>query len=285
MLDSCRSFYALRRARSPMLRRIGFFASALLFLGAHAAAEPKAAVLITGSSTVAPLMVEVAKAFEKAHQGARVDVQTGGSARGVSDCRAGLNQIGMISRDPKPDETDFRAVRIARDGLAFIASPDAGVSGLTHDQILSVYRGTVTNWRELGGKDLRIAVVSKAEGRAALELFMAKFGIKSSEIKAQAIVGDEEQAIKTVTATRGSIAYLSVSTVAQAVGRGAKIVPLSYNGNSPTIAAVRSGVYPLTRFLHLIDCGKGTAASKAFLDFVVAEAGQRFIEENQYIPL
>lgn len=74
-------------------------------------------VVITGSSTVAPLVAEIAKRFEQHHPGVRVDVQSGGSSRGISDARSGLADIGMVSRALKPDEADLNAATIAMDGV------------------------------------------------------------------------------------------------------------------------------------------------------------------------
>ena len=75
---------------------------------------------ITGSSTVAPLVLEIAKLYEKTHMGVRIDVQTGGSSRGINDARRGLADIGMVSRALKPSEKDLSPYLIAMDGIAII---------------------------------------------------------------------------------------------------------------------------------------------------------------------
>ncbi|HYI01465.1 substrate-binding domain-containing protein, partial [Hyalangium sp.] len=86
---------------------------------------------LTGSSTIAPLMSEVAKRFEAQNPGIRVDVQTGGSSRGASDARQGLADIGMVSRDLKADEADLEAHAIALDGVAIIVHGTNPITSLT----------------------------------------------------------------------------------------------------------------------------------------------------------
>ncbi len=78
-------------------------------------------LVLTGSSTVAPLVAEVAKRFEERNPGVRVEVPMGGSSRGVADARQGLAEIGMLSRDLKPEESDLEAHSLARDGICLIA--------------------------------------------------------------------------------------------------------------------------------------------------------------------
>ena len=83
-------------------------------------------LVITGSSTVAPLALEIARRFEERHPGARVDVQTGGSSRGIADTRSGVADLGMASRDLAGDEQDLVSYTLARDGVCLIVH--AGIS-------------------------------------------------------------------------------------------------------------------------------------------------------------
>ncbi len=242
-------------------------------------------LLTTGSSTVAPLVAELAKQFEKNSPNILVEVQTGGSARGITDCRDRLNDFGMISRSLKDDEKDVTATPIARDGLAFIVHESNPVRELTREQVIKIYTGQITNWKDLGGKDAKIFVMSKAEGRAALELFMHYFELKSSQIKASVIIGDEEQGVKTVANTPNSIGYLSVSTAENAVNSKSRILTVQLDGQKPTMVSVRKGEYHLSRYLNLVVCGKAKASTQKFIDYVISSEGQSVIEKLKYIPL
>jgi phosphate transport system substrate-binding protein len=128
-------------------------------------------LVLTGASTVAPLAGEIGKRFESLHPGVRVDVQTGGSGRGIHDARQGLSDIGLVSRPLKDDEKDLIAFPIARDGVCVILHKSNPVSALTDAQVVAIYTGRTTTWKEVGGKDAAITVVNKAEGRSTLELF------------------------------------------------------------------------------------------------------------------
>ena len=151
------------------------------------AADSKLA--LTGSSTVAPLAAEIGKRFEELHPGMRVDVQSGGSSRGVADTRSGLADIGMASRAPNSDESDFKFFTIARDGVGVILHRDNPVRTLTDEQVVAIYTGKITDWSLVGGKAGKITVVNKAEGRSTLELFLHYFKLKNSDVKAQVVIG------------------------------------------------------------------------------------------------
>ena len=88
-------------------------------------------LVLTGSSTVAPLAGQIAKRFEAANEGVRVDVQSGGSSRGVADTRAGTAQIGMVSRSLTSKESDLESFTIAKDGICMVAHRDNPLSSLS----------------------------------------------------------------------------------------------------------------------------------------------------------
>ena len=111
-------------------------AGLLVALAAQAAPER---LTLTGASTVAPLMADIAKRFEQANPHVRVDVQTGGSSRGVADARRGTADIGMVSRALNADEGDLTAYPIALDGVAMILHRDNPLPALTEEQIVAIY--------------------------------------------------------------------------------------------------------------------------------------------------
>lgn len=159
--------------------------AAIVLLGIAGAALASAdRLVLTGSSTVAPLALEIAKRFEQQNPSIRIDVQSGGSSRGVADARSGLADIGMVSRTLKPEENDLLAHTIAMDGVSIIVHKDNPVRSLTDAQIKGIYTDRIVNWNAVGGRDGRITVVNKAEGRSTLELFLHHFTLKNSEIKA-----------------------------------------------------------------------------------------------------
>jgi phosphate transport system substrate-binding protein len=255
----------------------------LLSVGVQAADSEK--LVLTGSSTVAPLALELGKRFEKQTPGVRVDVQSGGSSRGVADARSGLAHIGMVSRKLKDDEKDLTAYTVALDGVSVILHKSNSVARLTDEQIKAIYTGQIRNWREVGGKDLAITVVNKAEGRSTLELFTGYFGLKNSDIKSQVVIGDNQQGIKTVSGNPGAIGYVSIGTAEYEANLGTPIKLLPMSGVAATVANVQAGKFPLSRPLNLVVKGAPSALGKRFLDFSQSKAVHDIVKEQFFVPL
>lgn len=257
----------------------------LLLLTVPAAQATGDKLVLTGSSTVAPLAAEIGKAFEKAHPDARVDVQTGGSSRGIADARSGLADIGMASRALKPEENDLTPHTIALDGIGLIVHRDNPVKSLSHAQILGIYTGRITNWRTVGGKDARITVVNKAEGRSTLELFLHYFKLKNSDIKAHVVIGDNQQGIKTVAGNRNAIGYVSIGTAEFEAGAGVPIKLLPMDGVAASVENVRNGSFPLSRPLNLVTRGAPAGLARQFIDFAQSEAVHDIVRAQYFVPV
>jgi len=270
------------------MNRATFMAAAIAALALAAVptqAEDTRKIIITGSSTVAPLVLEIGKRFEQQNKGVRVDVQSGGSGRGVSDARSGVAQIGMVSRSLKSEENDLTAFPIAQDGVCMIIHKSNPISVLSNDQIKAIYTGQVRNWKEVGGKDAAITVANKAEGRSTLELFLGYFVLKNSEIKAQVIVGDNQQGIKTVAGNPNAIGYVSIGTAEFEEQDGTPIKLLPMGGVAPSVVNVRDGRFPLSRPLNLVAKGSPDALSKRFIDFAQSKEVHDLVKEQYFVPL
>ncbi|MBL4584524.1 MAG: phosphate ABC transporter substrate-binding protein [Pseudomonadales bacterium] len=269
------------RNKRISIRRLATLVLLLVFVpGISTATEH---LSLTGSSTVAPLALEIAKRFEKLNPGIRIDVQTGGSSRGINDARRGLADIGMVSRALKQSETDLTAHTIATDGIGIILHSDNPVDQLSDDQIRAIYTGKIANWRELGGEDRGITVVNKAEGRSTLELFLHYFGLRNSQIKARVIIGDNQQGIKTVAGNPGAIGYVSIGTAEYEEQRGVSIKRPIVNGVEASIATVRSGDFPLSRPLNLVTKGELTDLAKRFILFAQSAQVDDLVEGQFFV--
>lgn len=241
-------------------------------------------LVITGSSTVAPLVAEIGKRFEAAHPGKRVDVQTGGSSRGIADARSGLADVGMASRALKEGEGDLHAYPIARDGVCLFVHRDNPVAELSDEQVAAVYTGRLRNWSDLGGADAPITVVNKAEGRATLEVFLEYFALASAEIRADVIVGDNEQAVKTVVADPNAIAYVSIGTAEYSAAHGVPIKLLPTGGVAATSANLAAGSFPLGRPLNLVTRDEPSGLVKEFIDFARSCEVGDLVREMHFVP-
>lgn len=242
-------------------------------------------LVLTGSSTVAPLAGEIAKAFEAKHPGARVDVQTGGSSRGIADARQGLADIGMVSRALKDDEQDLRAFTIARDGICLIVHNTNPVESLTDAEVVDIFTGTIESWRDVGGAEAPITVVNKAEGRSTLELFLKYFALESPQIKADVIIGDNEQGIKTVAGNPHAIGYVSIGTAEYDARHGSPLKLLPVGGVSASIQTVQDGTFPLSRPLNLVTKATPEGLAEAFIDFARSAEVHTLVKEQCFVPV
>ena len=242
-------------------------------------------LVLTGSSTVAPLAGEIAKAFEAKHAGARVDVQTGGSSRGIADARRGVADIGMVSRALKDDEQDLRAFTIARDGICLIVHNTNPVDSLTDAEVVGIYTGTIGNWGDVGGAKTPITVVNKAEGRSTLELFLKYFKLKGPDIEADVIIGDNEQGIKTVAGNPNAIGYVSIGTAEYDAKHGSPLKLLPVGGVEASVETVQDGTFPLSRPLNLVTNAEPQGLAEAFLDFARSPEVHPLVKEQYFVPV
>ena len=264
---------------------IRFVLLAASLLSAQVLAAPPQKLVITGSSTIAPLISEIAQRYEAAHPDVRIDVQTGGSSRGVADARSGLADIGMASRALKPDEADLSGFAIARDGVAMILHRDNPVKQLSDAQIVQIYTGAIRNWKEVGGRNAPITVIHKAEGRSTLELFLAYFKLKPEQIKPSVVIGDNQQGIKTLAGNPDGIAYVSIGTAEYEAEAGTPIKLLPLNGVAPTTASVKDGSFPLSRPLNLVTRGAPAGIGRDFIDFARSKAVHDIVKEQAFVPV
>lgn len=241
-------------------------------------------LVITGSSTISPLMAELAERFE-AHSGVQVDVQSGGSGRGISDVRQGLADLGMVSRALKADEQDLTGHLIARDGIALIVHRDNPLSSLSRQQVVAIYTGKLDSWADLGGAERAITVVHKADGRSTQELFLKHFGLDNDQIQADLVIGENQQGIKAVASDVNAIGYVSIGTAIYEADAGAPLRLLPLSDVPATLESVDQGRYPLSRELNLVSKGELSAAASQLLDFITDPARAETYHDYYFLPV
>lgn len=250
------------------------------------AAEPKGVILLTGSSTVAPVVQEIAQQFEKLHKGAQIDVQTGGSSRGISDATEGVANLGMASRELTREEAAVLSqTTIALDGIAMIVHKNNPIEALAKEQIIMAYTGKYAKWRDFGvDHDYGVILIHKAEGRATLDVFLSYTGLENTGIHPDIIAGENMQVIKTVAENPGALGYVSIGTAIYEKVHGAPIKLLPIEGIHPTFDNVLSGDYPIMRPLTLIVHGAPSGLTKAFLEYCVSPDVDTIIRSHYFVP-
>ena len=271
--------------RFKLVTWLGVFFFIVVVFSHTLAVATQGKLIITGSSTMAPLVSEIGKRFERLHPGIRIDVQTGGSSRGIADTVTGLADIGMVSRSLKPQEHSLHGAAIAHDGITMILHQDNPVHELTDKQIKAIYTGAITNWKTVGGPDAPITVVNKAEGRSTLELFLQYFQLSNRSIRAHVIIGDNEQGIKTIAGNPHAIGYVSVGTAQYDATHKVPIRLLALQHIPATLATVQNGTFPLSRPLILVSKTPPTGLAQTFIEFSRSSAVYDLILKQYFVPL
>lgn len=244
-------------------------------------------LIITGSSTIAPLIQQLAARYEREHPNVRIDVQSGGSGRGLNDVRQGINDIAMVSRELTADEKAGGLLPhpIAHDGIALIVHRDNPVRALSSEQVRRIYLGRADKWSAVGGAERPVTVVNKAAGRATLAVFLAHFALPAQRIEADIIAGENQQVIQTVAGNRWAVGYVSIGAALAEIERGTPIATVSLDGEAPAFEAIRQGRYPLARTLNLVTGGEPRKLATDFIAFVRSEAEGETIRDFHFVPV
>ncbi|KWD74626.1 ABC transporter substrate-binding protein [Burkholderia ubonensis] len=242
-------------------------------------------LVITGSSTLAPMIEQIGKRFQVRHPGVQFDVQTGGSGRGISDAMAGQADIGMASRALKDNESTLYSFAVARDGICVILHRDNPVQALSNQQVADIFTGKITNWRQVGGHDAPIVVINPKESFGSVDLFNHFFNIKYSDIKAQRVVGVNAERFKALIDAPNGIAYVSLGAAErQVTANHLPIRLLPADGVAPTTKNIRSGNFPISRPLLLLTKVSPSGLVKEFINFALSAQVTDIVEQYDFVP-
>ncbi len=238
-------------------------------------------ISISGSTSVGPLAEKLAMKYEEIDS-VNIEVNQIGSSAGITNVINGVSEIGMSSRDLKDEEAaELEEVIIAYDGIVVVTHPTNPVDNLTMEQVKQIFTGEVTNWKELGGDDLEIVVVSREDGSGSRDAFQEIVGYSSGELIRNAIVASGNGNIKTTVAmNKHAIGFISFEYIDE------KIRPLMINGVEPTARNVLDQQYSLSRpFLFVYKDGQLSTKGQEFIDFILSEDGQAIVAETGAIPV
>lgn len=239
---------------------------------------------VKGSTTVLPIAQAAAEAWMDSHTGDRIIVEGGGSGVGIASLIDGTCDIANSSRELKEAEKESRNLIehvIALDAVCVIVNSSNQVEGLTLDQIKQIFKGEITNWSQVGGADLAIAVYTRDSTSGTYETFWEK-AMKPDNITTSALSkssnGEMAQAI---SGNRNGIGYVGIGYLANASG----FKGLAINGIEPSIQTVQDGTFPLWRHLYMITDGQPQGLAKDFIDFLKSSSGQAIVEGQGFVRL
>ena len=201
--------------------------------------EAQTTISISGSTSVGPLMLKVQEKYEAANEGVTLEVQENGSGAGIKDVINGVSEIGMSSRELKDEEKgSVKGTTIAYDGIALLVNPNNPVKNISLEDVKNVYTGKITNWKELGGTDSPIVVVSREEGSGTRDAFQEIVGYSSEELTKDASISDGSWAVKTTVAgNENAIGFASFEYI------DSTVAALQVDGVEPTAQNVKDAKY------------------------------------------
>lgn len=237
-------------------------------------------VTVSGSTSVGSPMEKLAEAFEEKNSEITVEVQQLGSSAGIKNAIDGISEIGMSSRDLKDEEksSGVKETIIAIDGIAVITNTANSVSDLTLDQVKDIYTGKITNWKEVGGNDAPIVVVSREDGSGTRDGFQEKVGFESEELVSHATISDGSGNIKsTVEGNENAIGYISFGYLDENVNE------LKIDGVEINHDTVADDEYIISRPFILVHKEDISDNAKALIDFILSDDGQSILEKKGFI--
>ncbi len=240
-------------------------------------------VTVSGSTSVGPVVEVLGEDFSAKNEGISVEVQQIGSSAGIKNAIEGTSQIGMASRDLKDEEkaSGLKETQIAIDGIAVITNKNNEVKDLTLEQVKDIYTGKITNWKEVGGKDAPIVVVSREDGSGTRDGFQENVGFESEELTKDAQISDGSGNIKSIVeGNENSIGYISFGYVDD------KVNSLTIDGVELTVENVKDNKYAIARpFLLVNKEDKISEEGTKFIEFILSEEGQKIVEDKGFISI
>lgn len=241
-------------------------------------------IVITGSTSVETILNDMIDEFEATYPDVSIEYTGNGSSAGIKDVKAGVNNIGVSSREVKEEEKEdtLKEEIFAYDGIAVIVNPANEIQDITMQQLCDIYAGEITNWSEIGGRDEQIFVVSREESSGTRSAFEELTGLPDAGgLTAKAAVSEGNGPVQAaVSGNENAIGYVSFAFIDETVKA------ISIDGAKPEAELAKSGEYKLSRpFIFVYYEDGATDTGKAFLEFAISEEGQYCVDDNDGITI
>ncbi len=275
-----------------------------IFLGAlwFSASSLQAAdmIQVKGSDSEVNLVQSLAEVFMKKNPGVNIAVTGGGSGTGIAALINKKTDIANSSRDVTAKEeeaakkagvTPFRVV-FATDGISVITHPENPVSKLTLEQLGKIFKGDINNWKEVGGRDMKISLYGR-QSNSGTFVFFREFVVKADYSPHKKAMNGNAQIVEGIQRDKAGIGYVAVGYVVNEKGEvkpGVKVLNVAKDAQSEAFSPakmenVMSGKYPISRPLNQYLTGKPSGKLLEFIKFELSPEGQDIIRKKGFFPV
>lgn len=274
-----------KKGITALILSCGFLALALTACGSSSATKAQNGNKITavGSTALQPLVEQASREYQVDHPHVNVNVQGGGSGTGLSQIQQGAVNIGnsdvFASEQPGVNAKELVDHKIAVVGIAPVANKKVGVKNLSMKQLEQIFTGKVTNWKQVGGNNVKIVVINRVEGSGTRTTF------EQSVLRGQKAVNAQQQdsngtVQQIVSSTPGAISYLSFPYLNQ------KTQEISIDHVTPTDQHVENNDWKIWSYEHMYTKGKPVGTTKDFINYMLSDKVQkRLVKQIGYIQV
>ena len=264
-----------------------FLISLVCFAFLAGVAVAKENIIVNGSTTVLPISQATAEAYMKKNPDVTLSISGGGSGNGIKALIDKTTQIANSSRPMKKEEEQLAASKgvkpvshtVAIDALPPIVHPTNPVNDLTLEQLSLIYQGKITNWKELGGKDMKIIVISRDTSSGTYESWQEKILHKEKVTPRAQLQASSGAVVQAVSKNRYAIGYVGIGYLNKSVKA------VTVNGIEASAKNALEGKYPIARPLYMFTNGKPTGAVADYFKFVLSAEGQNIVKKQGFVPV
>jgi len=245
-------------------------------------------IVIKGSTTVLPIAQKVSEAYMKANPGVTISLSGGGSGNGIRAIIDGTTDIADSSRFIKDKEVKMAVEKgvypvpfaVAYDCIVPVVHPSNSLTNITLKQLKAIYQGQIKNWKELGGPDRKIVVISRDTSSGTYEVW-EKIVMKKERVFPRALLQASSGAIVQVVAkNKNAVGYIGIGYVNDTVK------PLTVNNVKGSPETTLDGTFPISRPLYMFTRGWPEGDTLNFINYVLSpDKGQKDVKEAGFVPL
>ena len=272
-----------------MTRMLKILAAALAVLSLIGATSVFAAenLVVNGSTTVLPIGQATAEAFMKRTPNVNISISGGGSGNGIKALIDKTTQVAMSSRQMKKEEIELAKSKgvnpvehkVAIDALTPVVHPTNPVANLTIEQLSLIYQGKIRNWKEVGGKDMQIVVISRDTSSGTYESWQEKILHREKVTPRAQLQASSGAIVQTVSKNRYAIGYIGIGYLNQSVKA------VTVNGVVANDANALKGTYPIARPLYYYTNGQPKDVVAEYVKFVTSPEGQKIVKREGFVPI